>query len=262
MEIKDLIDSIQINQGISFVELSRNLKINSTFLKLAKEGKAELSLNKLNALNKIYNLKSLKIKEDESIIQIIDDKKYLNTSAVLPKQSKSGFSFYVKESNDMIYFWYQPKTRGKIELFLPKNILLDQKFFECLGLSIGDGLNNPGIKNNHYNFINTDFELVKTIYNWLINTFKLNNRIQIYLPLPKHLDIGISKNQVSSLLNIDKEKILVYPSDRNKKLSIFLQVSNSIFQCFYLELFNKLKELIISDNVYRKAFLKGLFAAE
>lgn len=62
-EIKELINSIQLNQGISFAELSRKLRVNSNILRCASDGKIDLKESKINALLNLSSLESLKIKK-------------------------------------------------------------------------------------------------------------------------------------------------------------------------------------------------------
>ncbi|MBS3115621.1 hypothetical protein J4482_03220 [Candidatus Woesearchaeota archaeon] len=89
----------------------------------------------------------------------------MNLLNVISKYSRNGNKITKKISGDSIYVSYQNKSNHRIVSFtVPKFITLNKEFFESLGLAIGDGLNNPSIFNPHFNFVNTDFILVKKVY--------------------------------------------------------------------------------------------------
>ncbi len=257
-----MIKKILLKQGISLQKLSKLTNISSWLLCKGKNNLSHLNDKKIKMLRRLLNKKSLIIKNGKRKIIKIKNKKFIITKNILPNKSRNNFSLYCKEYNKTIKVWYQPKTRGKIEVILPKYIKLDKNFILGLGLSIGDGLNNPSKYNTHYNFSNTNLELTKIVYNWLKNYFKIKkNKIQIYA-IKNRVIFEEEINQICKKLKIKKEKIRIYNYKRNKKLEVILQLSSPIFQCLYLNLLKNIQNIIIKNKNYRRAFLKALFAAE
>ncbi len=183
----------------------------------------------------------------------------LNLSAFLPLLTRKGYKLNVAESGDKLLVWYKTPNYVTYRFSFKKLVKFDEFFVASLGLSLGDGLNNPSIGNSHYNFVNTNFELVSLIYSWLKNSFGFDDStIQLTLRYP-------ANEAVPSLVDIKKNfncKIGLYKDSRSAHPSLTLQVSNNIFQSIYLSLFKKLSRIILYRTVLRRAFLKGLFAAE
>lgn len=255
------------NQGFSLGTLSRETNIKRWKLYEIFNGrKAYLDFKERMLLKQLCKNGSFIIKESRNkLVEIINGKPYLDVSQVLPQESRSGFPLYIKNmGEDTIKVWYQPKTRGKTEFLLPKKIKLDKTFFIGLGLSIGDGLNNPNKRNIHYNFSNTNLDLIKLAYKWLIDYLKINKKfIEIYFIFPK--GFRNRKNiliKFEKVLNISKNCIKCYSKERHRQPIAILQISNAIFQHFYLNLFNKLNNKILNNKEFRISFLSGLFAAE
>ncbi|MDO8555639.1 MAG: LAGLIDADG family homing endonuclease [Nanoarchaeota archaeon] len=181
-----------------------------------------------------------------------------------PERYKDGPVIQRKVFGNRIRFFYKQK-RGNYNsctLLLAKEIILDEMFFVCLGLSIGDGTNNPGSRSLHYNFCNTNFDLINLIYQWLKDYFLIEEKIQFSVTTPITKIEQFTNESLPPLLKNSKKVFKIYKRDRNKKDIIMIQVGNTIFQYFYLNLFNKLKDNILENKVARRAFLKGLFAAE
>ena len=262
--MEKIIRSIRKNQGISLSNLAK--EINSPFwdLQRASKGKGNyLNKKHVRDLFKIYNLPSAKLIPKHGFIKNLDNNAYLDVYNLLPRKTRSGYNIYAKAKGRKIKFWYQPLTRKKGELILPHYIPLDEFFITGLGLSIGDGLNNPDLTNTHYTFANTTPDLIKYNYLWLTKYFKLNkNKIQVYGLNRIDCDENKDKKIISSLLKINYNKIKIYKTNRNNKLDIIIQLGDVIFQTLYLRLFKTLKKIIVKNKEYRRAFLKGLFAAE
>lgn len=185
----------------------------------------------------------------------------INILELLPNTSRSGFKLSKDISEDTVYVWYRKPQGGRIvEHTFPKMINITEQFIECLALCVGDGLNNPNIQNGHCNFANKNFELVRLIMNWWISLGYKKEKIFV----SAHVKTGSSKdiilNQVREYFKI--ERAHVYFSDRNREITATIQIGNMVFQAFYLNLFQQLKEDILKDQELRRAFLRGLFAAE
>ncbi len=262
--MKDVINGVIINRGMSLSQLSRDTKIPFWSLWNAKNNRNYLDTNQMNRLRRLNDLPSLQTEPRRNKI-IRSTRGYsLDVKCVFPRRSRTKKQMYAKRiSNNMIRFWYQPGTRRMAELCLPRAIRLDAFFMTTLGLSIGDGLNNPGIRNNHYGFANINFELSERIYHWLTDYFKIpKEKIQIHLKLPRGYRLKNKKKLVAGLLDINEDCIKNYRNERSRSPALHIQVSNIIFQCLYLELFKQLQNRILRNREFRRNFLKGLFAAE
>ena len=259
--MKSVIKSIMDKQGISKNELLRQTKMYSTINRALNGKTYRLNERKIRHLQLLYQKPSCKvIPNKESFIVRLNKQEYLNVVACLPKKTQTGLNLYVKKQINNIVVWYQPKTRARSESTFKRLIRLNSYFVACLGLSLGDGLNNPSKRNTHYTFTNTNFQLTYLIFKWLRTIFGLNsNKIQLFLNVP------ITTKHVPDTKSLERkfhQKIVVYKLDRYRNQTLTLQFSNRIFQCLYSTLFHKLKGTILYGPVLRRAFLKGLFAAE
>lgn len=260
--MKERIREIMDNQGLSLGIFCDNYNLQRHKIEnIFYNNKIDLNESEIKIIKDLQSIKSSKVKyvNEKLIIG-----KGLNIKRIFPPKTKYNFDIHYKNlGKGYLEFWYQPKTRGKTSLILPSKINLDEKFFISLGLSTGDGLNNLGKRNIHYNFCNKNLDLVKYNYLWLKDVFKVKNiEFYLYVPLKYKDNIQEYKKHISSYFNIKSYKIKYYFSNRHKEPAITLQISNSLFQSFYLNLFPKLKSLILSNEIFRKSFLRGLFAAE
>jgi len=180
---------------------------------------------------------------------------------ILPKTNRSGYILQKKELEGGLLVSYKTLGKGKKHIF-PKNLALDEEFFIGFSLSVGDGLNNPSIQNTHYNFSNKNFKLVQIVYSWLIKYFNIEEKDIQFQLFSKDKNNSDSIQSIVNLFKINKDKIRIYPSNRHRECTLVIQISNKIFQLVYLKLFDLLKNKIINNSNLRRAFLKGLFAAE
>ncbi len=182
----------------------------------------------------------------------------INLKQVIPKITRKGYKVEFKENKNNLSLRYKAGSRT-VELVTQKELNLDYKFFEGLGLAIGDGLNYPSINNPHFNFANTNFKVIKKMDIW-IKKFKVK-RIFYALNIPlKCKDQKTIKSALTEL-NLTRSQIKVYRLERTKRPSIMIQVSG-MFQHIYLNLFSYFKEYILNNKEARRAFISGLFAAE
>lgn len=263
--MKEVVKFLLEEQGFSYGTLSEETGIKWYKLQeLGCNNKNWLTTKESKKLRNLLKNGSSKIMSDPIKIFSKNNKEYLETIGIIPQKSRYQFPFFYREiDRNYVLVWYQPKTRKKTEFLFHKAIELNDFFFVGLGLSAGDGLNNPNIRNTHYVFANTNFKLVYFIYGWLetyLNVPKKN--IQLFLIIPR--DKSSLKTYITNKVNkkFPKKDIRVYVKNRSKNPSLYLQVGNSVFQSFYLNLFKILKNIIIEKVEYRRAFLKGLFAAE
>src|SRR3989344_1208931 len=95
----------------------------------------------------------------------------VNLKQVIPKITRKGYTVQFKERGSSLDLSYKAGSHT-VKLDTPNILNLDYKFFEGLGLAIGDGLNNPNLNNPHFNFTNTNFKLVRKVNLW-IKRFKV-----------------------------------------------------------------------------------------
>lgn len=258
--MKAVIKSIMDKQGINKAELLRQTKIYK--IDRILYGKAcELNQHETRHLQFLSRKLSRKVaNQKEPIIVHLNNKEYINVVACLPNKTQTGFSLYVKKQANRLAVWYQTRTRARSESTFKALIRLNADFVACLGLSLGDGLNNPSARNTHYTFANTNFQLTHLIFKWLKKDFGLNlNEFQLSLGIP------ILQRTVPDTRDLERKFghcVSVYRLERYRNKTLTLQISNRIFQCLYSTLFNKLKRKILQKSILRRAFLKGLFAAE
>jgi len=184
----------------------------------------------------------------------------LEIMKILPEKSRSGFLLTKEEENDKLVVDY--KTQGRrVKRVLPKYISINKEFCVGLGLSVGDGLNDPCLKNTHYNFVNVEFNLVKVIYDWLIKYFLIPpNKFQFFIISDKD-NPDICRVQ-DKFVKYFENPFKIYEKDRTKQDRLMIQFSDPIFQLVYLKLFDELKSLVLDKQELRRSFIKGLFAAE
>jgi len=184
----------------------------------------------------------------------------MQTTDLLPEYSFSGFKLNSLEDTEKLYVWYKKPQGGQIvEFNFPKTITIDSRFIQNLALYIGDGLNNPSKINTHCNFSNNNLDLIKLIYDWWLELGIQKEKINVYACTSEG-DMQEIENIIKNKIKCEKVKVYVYPLHRIP--TIIIQIGNSIFQAFFLNLFTNLKSKIFADVILRRAFLTGLFAAE
>lgn len=185
----------------------------------------------------------------------------IQTKTLLPEKSFSGFPLKFEERTNTIYVWYHKPQGGKqVEFEFPKFVEINSKFVRNLALCIGDGLNNPSKRNTHCNFANNNLDLVEFIYDWWQELRVPERKISVYICASKDAGVQNFEQVVKNRLKCDNVKTYILP--RHRVPTITIQLGSSIFQSFYLNLFDSLREYIVSDEELRRAFLAGLFAAE
>jgi len=185
----------------------------------------------------------------------------VQTTDLLPKKSYSGFNLNFREESDNLYIWYRKPQGGKIvEFRFPLKININEDFIKNLSLCLGDGLNNPNKKNTHCNFSNKNLDLINIVYDWWQSLGVPKEKISVYAFTNSKKDINLIEKKIITKLGC--KSVRFYTSNRHKSFTSFIQIGNSIFQSFYLNLFKKLKKEIYKNKEFRHAFLSGLFAAE
>jgi len=185
----------------------------------------------------------------------------IQTAELLPQNSASGFIMKQEIRGNNLYVWYKKPQGGKlVEFSFPKRLNVDPIFIQNLALCIGDGLNNPSKRNTHCNFANNNLDLVKLVFEWWLRLGVSKEKIFVYTCAGKSKDLELAKRSAEKILGC--KNVRGYLLSRHKYPTNIIQVGNSIFQSFYLNLFQNLQHIIIANRDLCRAFLSGLFAAE
>ncbi len=182
----------------------------------------------------------------------------INIIKILPKEN----NWIVKElKNNKIKVNYIAKrgNYNRKSFIFPKKILIDEKFVEALALYLGDGDFNNKDK-RHLTFVSKDKDLVGFFLNFLRNYFRIKNKDITTLVHYKKSNNNLVK-EWSNKLKIDR--ILTKYSNRHKEETCHIQINGVIFRLIFESVINNvLTNEIISDENSRRAFLRGIFAAE
>lgn len=187
-----------------------------------------------------------------------DGMAHLDVMNALPTSTHAGYPLYAEPGGNNINVWYRPQSIGRVMLRMTRYIALNEDFFENLGLSVGDATLNIGKRNTHYNFGNTNPELVKRITDWLNTRFGMPPDKLSFFIIKKGQDISFDR-KVRGLFGRD---IKSYCSARHGKPTLTVQLSSAIFIALHRAMFGRLKYFIKGSGTARRAFLRGLFAAE
>tara|TARA_Y100000310_G_C20643080_1_gene795042 strand:+ start:777 stop:1928 length:1152 start_codon:yes stop_codon:yes gene_type:complete len=168
---------------------------------------------------------------------------------IVNKGNKIKVSYQVKKGNS-------PKP-----IEFPKNIEIDEKFMEGLGLFLGDGDLNRKEK-NHLNYVSKDKDIAKHALNFLQSKFNLKEE-NISFHIQYNKENKKMKEEWASFLDISPNKITTRFSERHRNECIQIQVNSVIFRKIFELTINKtLKTYNPKTQNLRRALIKGLFAAE
>ena len=180
----------------------------------------------------------------------------INILKLIPK----GWDCLIK--NEVIEISYKAKKGGgpkPITFF--KEILVDVKFMEGLGLFLGDGDLNRKEK-GHLSFASKDKDIAKNALTFLINKFNLKISDTTFTIQYKKENENMEKEWADFLV-IPQNKILKRFSERHKYECIQIQVNSVIFRKMFELIINKvLNKNWINNEKLRRGLIRGLFAAE
>lgn len=166
-----------------------------------------------------------------------------------------------KISKEKIEIFYINQSRGNSpkKIILKKEIELDEQFIEGIAMYIGDGKLSNDL--NHLSFTTIDEDMLKFMLNFFNKYFEIS-------PKKMFITLKQKKNQKSNfklkkIFKSNYEKISKKLNERTKNDSIEFQISSVILRF----IFKEIVEYIINNikkfpRTLRKAFLRGLFAAE
>tara|TARA_Y100000310_G_scaffold94955_1_gene92768 strand:+ start:5111 stop:6223 length:1113 start_codon:yes stop_codon:yes gene_type:complete len=167
-----------------------------------------------------------------------------------------------KIEDDQIKVYYLNKSRGSSPnpSILPKVIHVDKEFMEAVSMYIGDGkLSND---KHHLDFTSKDGDMVKFMLDFFTNRLNLKITGIRYQLRYKIFQIN-SVEKWAKHLGVPTTKINLQHSKRYKEECISMQISSVILRNIFGKIIERILENDFSNNsVLRRAFLRGLFAAE
>ena len=181
----------------------------------------------------------------------------INIIKLVPK------NWLIKDLGDKIEVTYKSK-RGNYNrkaFVFPKEICMNEKFMEGIGLYLGDGDLNRKEK-GHLGYCSKDKDIAKYAFSFLQSYFNVKIKDITFLVQYKTKNKKL-KEEWASYLSISKEKILTRFSDRHRNECLQIQVNGVVFRkIFELVIKEALKKDFINNKKLRRGILRGLFAAE
>ncbi len=158
--------------------------------------------------------------------------------------------------------FYETEGRGNSSrpLILPKEVTVDEEFMEAIGMHIGDGKLSPD--RFHLDFTSKDMDMIK----FMLTFFQ--KRLNFKIPEMRYtLTYKQLKNdfvsELAKYLKIPENLVHLKQSNRHREPCLGIQLSSTIFRNIFGGIINLILKTDFSDNiVLRRAFLRGLFAAE
>ncbi len=165
-------------------------------------------------------------------------------------------------NKDKIKVYYINKGRGNSPkpMILPKIINVDKEFIGAIAMYLGDGKLSDDDK--HLEFSSIDDDMVNFMLNFFMNRFDIPLRDMTISIRCKELMENTIKRW-SQVLNIHFSKFKIRFSVRHRNESCAVQINSKIFRIIFGNIINEIKSSnFLSREFMRRAFLRGLFAAE
>lgn len=143
----------------------------------------------------------------------------------------------------------------------PRSISIDQCCIEALALFLGDG--DPHRKDKHHlSYSSKDKDLIIFFLNFLREYFHIKNKDITVSVLYKKKDPHIIK-EWSNILHVNRQKIFTKQSSRHRSQTCVIQVNGVVFRKLFDAFIEKtITKKLLRIPIFRRAFLRGLFAAE
>jgi predicted XRE-type DNA-binding protein len=180
----------------------------------------------------------------------------INITKLVPK------NWEIKDLGKNIELCYKAtKGKGPKSFVFPKEIMVDERFMEGIGLFLGDSDLNRKEK-SHITYCSKDKDISEYALNFLKKYFLVDIKDITFTVQYKQKNKKLEE-EWSNYLDIPKEKILTRFSDRHGNECIHIQVNGTVFRkMFEIVIGNVLKMDFMGNPVLRRAILRGLFAAE
>jgi len=149
-----------------------------------------------------------------------------------------------------------------IKRFIEVNELL----FEGLGLRFGDGIKLQGGEIRVFGFSNTCLELVKYFLKFANECFGINSgQFRVALTIPPEFDSSIEEveNKISKELGVPKENFFkTRLLEQTNSAIVNITISSRLLAMIVFWLYENLKEILLSEERYCAAMLRGIIASE
>ncbi|MBI1979114.1 MAG: LAGLIDADG family homing endonuclease [Candidatus Aenigmarchaeota archaeon] len=169
---------------------------------------------------------------------------------------------------DKVKIWYKNKRMyRKIggtdprPFILPMSINLDEEFAEAVGLYLGDGKTTENDA-QHLEFSNKDPDIIIFMLDFFIYRFLVSlDRMTISIKYRHGSEIKILEKW-SSVLKIPEDKFKISYQSRNRHDTVSIQINSAILRKMFIKIISESLQIIKSDKLLRRGFLRGYFAAE
>jgi DNA-binding MarR family transcriptional regulator len=151
-------------------------------------------------------------------------------------------------------------------IVIKRLIEINEPLFEGLGLRFGDGIKLQGGENRIFGFSNTCLELVKYFLKFANECFDINSsQFKVALTIPPELKSSIEevKEKISRELNIPKENFFnTRLLEQTNSVVVNITISSRLLAMIVFWLYENLKEILLSEERYCAAMLRGIIASE
>ena len=167
-----------------------------------------------------------------------------------------------KVNNTHVKIYYVNKGRGSQPkpFIFPNKLVIDKEFMEAIGMYLGDGkLSKDQV---HLGFSSIDMDMSRFILDFFLNRFNISLSDTTISIRFKEFNMNILKKW-STALNVPLSKLKIQITQRTKNESCETQITGIILRT----LFGKIIDIVLhgdflEDSELRRAFLRGIFAAE
>lgn len=163
---------------------------------------------------------------------------------------------------DRMKVYYLQKGRGSAPkpFTLPRSIEVDENFMEAVGMYMGDG--KLSMDDVHLGYASIDCDVVKSVLDFFMQRFG----IRLY-DMTISLRFKIFKKESSRnwamILNLPISKFRMQNTQRASKECCDVEITGKVFRIIFERILHKVKHGdYLHDKKLRRAFLRGIFAAE
>lgn len=164
------------------------------------------------------------------------------------------------QNNIKVHYINKGRGHSPKPFILPKTIIIDKEFIEAAGMYLGDGKLSADL--THLGFSSIDKDMVKFILDFFMKIFGIQLE-----DMTISLRFKMFKKEVlydwSRILKIPVSKIKIHESLRSRNESCEVQISGKIFRILFEKIIDEITSgNFLSNQELRRAFLRGIFAAE
>ena len=152
------------------------------------------------------------------------------------------------------------KGAGPKPFTFPKRIALDENLGAAIGLYLGDGKTTE-LEKGHAEYVSKDKDLNLFMLDFFRHLGAKENDFTFTINYRYENEEEVRKKW-SEALGIPKEKFRIGQSDRYKFSTVHIQINGLIFRLILDSLIREVIRHLKENAGLRRAFLKGIFAAE